>query len=220
MAHTSASTQMITFRHKPGINIKDPGSKDGKTWFEVVSWLKSSPTVRRLYWGLHLENENKVYLHIVREGLYQHYDFLASPDYAELKQRLQDIIQGDLIVRHADLIEYTQPCESLGNGAPFTGTAIYKVTDKAWDYAWNLWSTIVPRVKGCKGVAGGYIVEPVDGHQRCFIALVGWESTEEHHAYHETTHWKNRAAILTEGQKGFCEYGHIVFENEAQGPRL
>jgi len=151
--------------------------------------------------------------YLVRERLHQHYDFLASPHYASLKTKFESTTEGEPTVRHAFLVEYTPNCESLGRGAPFTGTAIYVDTDRAWDFAWQLWATIVPRVKGCMGVAGGYIVEPIDGHERCFIAWVGWNTIEEHHAYHHTKHWQDRRAILEQGHKGYREYYHVVFNN-------
>lgn len=149
----------------------------------------------------------------VRERLHQHYDFLASSDYLSLKRKWESVIEAEPVIRHAFLVEYTPGCESLGKGAPFTGTAIYVDTDRAWDYAWQLWATIVPKVKGCMGVAGGYIVEPIDGHERCFIAWVGWNTTEEHAEYHHTQHWRDRKAILQQGHQGYREYHHVVFDN-------
>lgn len=155
----------------------------------------------------------------VRERLHQHYDFLASPDYLSLKKKFSSITEGEPVIRHAFLVEYTPGCEALGRGAPFTGTAIYVGTDRAWDYAWQLWTTIVPKVKGCMGVAGGYIVEPIEGHERCFIAWVGWNTVEEHAEYHHTQHWQDRKAILQQGHKGYREYNHVVFDSVASSPK-
>ncbi len=156
----------------------------------------------------------------MRDHLQQHYDFLASLEYESLKSRLQSLIKGDLVVRHANLAEWTPNCRALGQGAPFTGTAIYLGTDESWDHAWDLWATIVPKVPGCAGVAGGYIVEPVAGYQRCFIAWVGWDSVEEHEAYHHTQHFRDRRIILQLGNRGYKEYGHVCFTKPTPNPRL
>ena len=253
MARQVVCTQMIIVHLRSGLDVRSVLSGEGKQWSAVVHALKSRAEVRRLYWGLHVEEPNAVHLHIgvhmllvedslrasnelpvipldlksvltpwsiVRERLHQHYDFLSSSDYISFKSSLRDLITGDLIVRHANLVEFTPQSESLGRGAPFTGTAIYLDTDQAWDFAWQLWATIVPTVKGCMGVAGGYIVEPVDGHQRCFIAWVGWETIEDHENYHRTKHWQHRRAILEQGQKGYKEYGHVAFVGGSQGPHL
>ena len=113
--------------------------------------------------------------------------------------------------------EQTPNAKSLGKGAPVTGTAIYLATDdRAWEAAWTLWSTIVPTVPGCMGVAGGWMVEPVDGHERCYIVWVGWESTQLHEAYHHTKDFKRRGIILWQANKGYREYGHVVFGDHSR----
>ena len=105
--------------------------------------------------------------------------------------------------------------KGLGKGAPVTGTAIYLATDdtRAWEAAWALWTTIVPHVPGCLGVAGGWMIEPVDGHEKSYIVWVGWENTEVHDAYHHTKDFRQRGIILWQGNKGYREYGHVAFRN-------
>jgi hypothetical protein len=110
--------------------------------------------------------------------------------------------------------EQSPNAKGLGKGAPVTGTAIYLATDeRAWEAAWALWTTIVPNVPGCLGVAGGWMVEPVDGHERSYIVWVGWENTEVHDAYHHTKDFGRRGIILWQGNKGYREYGHVAFLN-------
>jgi hypothetical protein len=99
----------------------------------------------------------------------------------------------------------------LGKGAKFTGTAIFLGTDEVWDPAWSLWSTIVSKATGCTGVAGGYVVEPLYGFQRCFITWVAWDSLREHAAYLDTEEFKERRIILRHGNTGHKEYEHVCF---------
>ena len=57
------------------------------------------------------------------------------------------------------------------------------------------------------------MIEPVDGHEKAFIALVGWESVEVHDAYHHTQHFKDRRRILLDPAERYNYYGHIAFGN-------
>ena len=109
--------------------------------------------------------------------------------------------------------EFTPNCQALGKGAPFTGSAIYVSTDDTWhEGAWPLWTHIVRHVDGCLGCAGGKVVEAVDGHENSYIVYVGWETIEKHEAYHHTEHFAKRRMVLGLGNKGYREYGHIIFQ--------
>lgn len=152
----------------------------------------------------------------VRKTLLQHYGFITSANFHTFKKLAVQLTGGgELTIRHAVLTENSPNCQALGKGAPVTGTAIYLGTDEAWDAAWALWATIVPHVQGCLGISGGYIIEPIEGHERCFIAWVGWENVEVHSAYHHTEHFRERSIILRQGHKGFREYGHAAFNHTA-----
>ena len=74
------------------------------------------------------------------------------------------------------------------------------------------------------GIAGGPVLEEVDGNERAFIALVGWESVEVHEAYHRTRHFKEAGRrVLLDEAGGYAYYGHIAFahsEEKGEGPKL
>lgn len=55
---------MILFKLNPGANLKESISSEGKIWAETVAALKRRTDVRRLYWGLGLEESSTVHLHI------------------------------------------------------------------------------------------------------------------------------------------------------------
>ena len=153
----------------------------------------------------------------MRDSLHQHFTFLKSPEWEEFGRSLAPILTNDFkssTVRHAMISEQSPNAQSLGKGAPVTGTAIYLATDaRAWEAAWTLWSTIVPTVPGCMGVAGGWMIEPVDGHEECYIVWVGWENTEVHDAYHHTKDFRKRGIILSQANSGYREYGHVAFRD-------
>lgn len=104
-----------------------------------------------------------------------------------------------------------------------TGTAIYLSTKTAsWDIAWANWVSFVQTMPGFLGIAGGPVLEEVNGHERAFIALVGWESVEVHEAYHRTAHFRKegRKVLLEPAEGGDAYYGHIAFshsEEKSQG---
>jgi hypothetical protein len=67
------------------------------------------------------------------------------------------------------------------------------------------------------GIAGGHVIEPVDGKERCFIALVGWENVEVHDAYHHTQHFYDRRRILLDpANDSYAYYGHIASSQEVK----
>lgn len=49
-----------------------------------------------------------------------------------------------------------------------------------------------------------------------YVVYVGWETTEKHHAYHHTDHFRQFGNVLRCGNEGFAEYGHVVFEGSRE----
>ena len=45
-----------------------------------------------------------------------------------------------------------------------------------------------------------------------YVVYVGWQTVEQHEAYHHTKHFADHRVILRCGNAGFAEYGHVVFE--------
>ena len=58
------------------------------------------------------------------------------------------------------------------------------------------------------------MLEEIDGHDRCYLVYVGWESIEKHEEYHHTEHFAKRRIVLGLGNKGYREYAHMKFEGE------
>ncbi|CEJ60357.1 hypothetical protein PMG11_08934 [Penicillium brasilianum] len=216
MARAAAPTQMIVLPIKEEIQIDTPSTPAGQVWSQILNVLENWSGFRRLYWGRHVEKPGEVHLHIVRDSLHQHYALLASPEWQRLTASLGALgVPGatSLIVRHAMMSEFTPQPKSLGNGAPVTGTAIYLTPDPAgWEATWALWTTIVPKVPGCLGVTGGWMVEPME-ESLCYVVYVGWESVEMHDAYHHTKDFRQRVVILRENNQGYREYGHVAFRH-------
>jgi hypothetical protein len=224
LGRPAVPTQMIILPIDKSFDTNDTKLDSRQHWASVIAIFKQSPGFQRLYWGRHVEEPNKVQLHITRSSLHEHYAFLGSKAWLEeipelLSPMLTDGSRvSDFTVRHAMLSENTPRAKALGRGAPVTGTAIYLITDRnAWESAWLLWSTIVPNVPGCLGVAGGWVLEPVDGHEGgCFVAWVGWENVKVHDAYHHTADFRKKSIILSEANKGWREYGHVAFSQRAE----
>lgn len=157
----------------------------------------------------------------VRDTLQQHYSLLSSPEWAHLTQQLSNLFTppstsspSAITVRHAQISDFTPYPQGLGKGAPVTGTAIYLAVDDpadGWERVWALWTTLISRVRGCLGCSGGWVVEPVDGHARCYTVWVGWESVEIHDAYHYTKDFWKKRVILGLHNLGWREYGHVAF---------
>lgn len=147
----------------------------------------------------------------VRETLQDHHDFKASPASLKYERLVSKLVSGHITIRYAAVKEFSAGCASLGKGSPVTGTAIYLGTTPDWDSAWAKWIGIVQHVPGFMGIAGGYMIEPVDGHEKAFIALVGWENVEVHDAYHHTEHFRERRRILLDPCERYNYYGHIAF---------
>jgi hypothetical protein len=84
--------------------------------------------------------------------------------------------------------------------------------------AWSAWVSFVQSVPGFLGIAGGPVLEAVDGKERAFIALVGWESVAVHEAYHHTRHFREegRRVLLDEARGKYAYYGHIGFANSEE----
>ncbi|KAL2822868.1 hypothetical protein BJX63DRAFT_644 [Aspergillus granulosus] len=223
-------TQIITLSLKESITIETPSSPDGKLWGRALDLLESSTGFRKLYWGRHVEEPGKVQVHVVRDHLNQHYTFLSSPQWTSLTTLLEPLYppgsqqtESRATVLHTLLSHFTHNPRTI-SGAPVTGTAIYLTTSRAgWEKTWALWTTIVPNVKGCLGCTGGWVVEPVDGHDGCYVVYVGWASIEDHDAYHHTRDFGRKRVVLALHNVGWRGYGHVRFlgerERKAEGGR-
>lgn len=97
------------------------------------------------------------------------------------------------------------------------GTAIYTGTDVAWRYSWPLWTHIVRHVDGCRGIAGGKVLEPVDGLEDGYVVYVAWQTVKHHDDYHHAEHFRRHRVVLELGTRGWVEYGHVVFVEARDG---
>ena len=151
----------------------------------------------------------------MRDSLHLHYTFLASEQWQAICKLVAPICTEaaeTFVARHCMISNFSPNPKSLGKGAAVTGTAIYLTTEPhLWEKTWELWASIVPSVPGCLGVTGGWMVEPVEGHEHCYIVWVGWQNVEVHDAYHHTRDFAKRRQILKEHNRGWREYGHVAF---------
>lgn len=104
---------------------------------------------------------------------------------------------------------------------------MYKHAKLAWhEGAWPLWTHVVRYVDGCRGIAGGCVLEEDGGESDDYLVYVAWESVAKHDAYHHTKHFAKHRVILGIGVDGWAEYGHVVFrevrkgKGQGQGARL
>ncbi|KAK7911878.1 hypothetical protein PG985_014359 [Apiospora marii] len=185
-------------------------------WVKLLDLIASSPGFVRLYWGRRLEEPEKLQLHIVKNTLSQHHSFISSSEYVDdafpLLKSL--VVPGSAIsIRHISLTHQVlaNPLSKHMLGYPI-GTAIYKSCNAAWhEGAWPLWTHVVRYVSGCLGIAGGQVLEPVDGMGGSYCVYVGWQTVQHHDDYHHTDHFKKHSVILRIGHEGWTEYGHVVF---------
>jgi hypothetical protein len=66
------------------------------------------------------------------------------------------------------------------------------------------------------------VLEAVNGNERSFIALVGWENVAIHEAYHHTRHFREegRKVLLDEAEARYAYYGHIAFAHHEVGKEV
>jgi hypothetical protein len=57
-------TQILTISLPPSTPIEDRTTSPGKTWQQILELIRLSPGYQRLYWGRHIEDPDKVQLHI------------------------------------------------------------------------------------------------------------------------------------------------------------
>ncbi|KAL4736735.1 hypothetical protein BDV11DRAFT_172662 [Aspergillus similis] len=227
-------TQILTLTIRASATISNTTTPDGNIWRKALDILQDWGGFRALYWGRRVEEEDceQVEVVVFRDKLEQHYAFLSSSQFDLLKSLLVPLWPTGTAtaspprvrVLHAHLQDFTRNARTL-HGAPVTGTAIYTATSiHGWEKAWALWTTIVPGAKGCFGCTGGWIVEPpsetdTDGGGdwerqsgvREYVVFVGWESVEDHDAYHHTQDFARKRVVLSLHNSGWRGYGHVRF---------
>ncbi|KAK4501306.1 hypothetical protein PRZ48_007114 [Zasmidium cellare] len=159
MTSNAPVTQIIHlgFKRNTDANLDDAG-----LWSEALNACEKSPGLQRLYWARSLEHPEHVELHLVRQSLSQHQDYLKSPNHKTFLAIIEKLSAQIKSIRHAQIKSWTPTDKSLARGAPVTGTAIYFNTTEVWnDYVWPLWTHIVRHIDGCIGCSGGPLLEPV-----------------------------------------------------------
>jgi hypothetical protein len=214
------NTQIINFPINKHLEIWKPRSSEGKTWLQFLAHVEKSPGFQRLYWGKVVDIEllqGKTQLHIVKDTLEQHFEYLKSAEWKQalgvLAPLLDSTREEDTIIRHGVFGHQSAKPRVLGPECPFAGTAIYMVNDPyGFQGAWQLWSTIIIKTKGCTGVTGGWLVdEKKHGSPFNFLVYVGWETMELHHEHHMTKEYRRQSTILDQCNTGYREYGHVKF---------
>ncbi|KAK7995229.1 hypothetical protein PG990_014002 [Apiospora arundinis] len=209
-------TQVLYIDVPASSDLGNSSAEPGRVWAKLLDNIAGSPGFVRLYWGRRLEEPEKVQLHIVKNTVTQHHNFLSSSEYVDVILPLLKglIVPGTSVsIRHMALTHQVlaNPFSKSLLGYPI-GTAVYKSCNAAWhDGAWPLWTHVVRYVSGCLGIAGGQVLEPVDGMTGSYCVYVGWETVKHHDDYHHTDHFKKHSVILRIGHEGWTEYGHVVF---------
>ncbi|KAK5070316.1 hypothetical protein LTR70_010686 [Exophiala xenobiotica] len=224
---------------RPDNDIKDLSSNAGKIWSRALDAVTKSEGYQMLFWGRCVEQPEKVQLHVVRSSLSQHCLYLESEAYRALLDHVSSLVNPAVppVVRHVNPMANYTSSPTTAFRAPVTGTAIYTRTTPAWHQgSWPCWTHIVRHVKGCTGIAGGKLLEPFDAKvstrlagasaprkahksgsmpeqiEDCFLVYVGWETIKAHTDYHHTKHFRDHSIVLTIGNEGWREYGHVKFE--------
>lgn len=237
---SSAVTQIVYLTIPPNKSLIDADSSSGRIWSEALDSIADTRGYQELRWARSVEQPDKVQLHIIRKSLEDHKKWASSEGYGAFLKSLSALLDGSFaqpVVRHVIPMTTFTSSPTTPFRAPVTGTAIYLRTTSAWhEGAWPCWTHVVRHVPGCTGIAGGKLLEPFNASTSatlagassskyaaagsasgqeiddCYLVFVGWESIKAHSDYHHTKHFRDHGIILTIGQEGWREYGHVKFE--------
>ena len=233
-AITTDCTQILYIPFHASIAIPKNGAVE-KLINRALEIPEKTRGFKRLYWGKRLEDQI-LQIHIgafppsltplpppmlkltpppVRDNLLNSKEWLDLPSYQTFLTILTPLTMGRPTIQHAYLAPYSPSCRALSHGSPITGTATYlSPRREAWDAAWARWQSIVAEVPGFMGIAGGPVVEDVDGARTSFVVFVGWESVEMHEKFHRSEGFRGVKHVLEEPVRGYVGYGHVCFRNE------
>ena len=218
-------TEILYLDIDPAKSLKD-GNLDARSlWAGILSLSANSGYgFQDQYWGRGLtpelfistiEEPSKVRLHIVRDTLSEHSAFHSSTSGESFRTLLNQVIMPgtDIKIRHALLQDFVVSNGCRAVQAPVTGSAFYRdSTDAFADYAWPLWTTIVGRTSGVRGVSGGRVLAS-EGENEGYLVYVGWDNYDSHQKFRKSQLCSERRIVLTEGNSGQVEYYHLAFEN-------
>ena len=216
-------TEILYLEVDPTKDLNDSISEAGRLWADILALsTESAHGFRNQYWGrgispeLYLntvEEPSKVRLHIVRGTFHQHTAFRVSTAGQKFHSLLSQIINPDteIKIRHALLHDFVVNDGCHAVQAPMTGSALYSDSNDVFaNYAWPLWTTIVGRTSGVRGVAGGRVLAS-EGEKESYLVYVGWDCYESHQKFRKSPLCADRRIILTEGNSGQVEYYHLAF---------
>ena len=232
-----SDVQIIYLTISKDKDLTDSSSEHGRCWSQALDIVEQSAGFKALHWGRSVEYPTKTQLHIVRSSMQEHQRWLKSNKYDEFLHVLAPLVedQDRPVVRHVEcMTNYTSSPTSAFN-APVTGTAIYVRTTSAWhEGSWPCWTHVVRHVTGNSGISGGKLIETYKPKESqtlagisvpqakdasvdtdiddCYLVYVGWDTIKAHNDYHHTKHFQAHGVILTVGNDGWREYGHIRFE--------
>lgn len=151
-----------------------------------------------------------------------HKTFTKTPVYKPFEKHLTTILDGTVIMRHANFDPHP-PSAALSANSPVTEvlTAYFTSKDDSFDEkAKKFVGILQEKAEGFKGASGGWVMEDVEHEKigegkkgKAFVAVLGWESVDAHMRVRETDAFTENIHLLREGPVAM-EVHHTTFNEK------
>ncbi|CEJ57515.1 hypothetical protein PMG11_06206 [Penicillium brasilianum] len=195
----SGITEIAFAPLKKGINVTDPGSDAYKTLTEeAFRRIKGWKACQRVYWGVEIEDPDKLRLFVNWDSLEAHEEANKDPAYLPAVIPIGSVCSGPHTVYHARFNPY--PPTVLAEAPVTEVMTIYFPADYSLDDQKTYDDGMRKFFKACHTHAGGFLTSTggwvhevqklEDGEEvKAYVALFGWESVDHHLAFRETIHF-------------------------------
>ncbi|OAL20113.1 hypothetical protein AYO20_11550 [Fonsecaea nubica] len=185
-------TEVAFLPLRPGVDINDTSTSEGKVMANMVEVGKHAPGVQKNYWGIEEENSAHVHLMLDWDSLEAHKAYQARPEYPEFLAAARSMVNPES-TSEAFHVSFTPHPPTPALQAPVTEIlrAYYPVDQVSTEgvaFEADLLRLLdALRAHGVPGFSGeissGWSLEEVDYEStpsKVFVAYIGWDSVQAH----------------------------------------
>ncbi|RMZ83057.1 hypothetical protein DV738_g1339, partial [Chaetothyriales sp. CBS 135597] len=197
------ATEIVYLLLKDGANPEETGSRAESVLKQSFTTLSNQPGYLRCYWGIQAEDPKTLVMSVDWEDVQKHKDFMNTDEYGPFVAQLAEIFDFDTsppFLFHVNFTSDSVPAREspVTEVAPLNVALDTSDADKSAFEAKAL--ALIEHLKNegkASSYALGWVIEDLDnpntpdGKSKALLALIGWQTVEDHLAAQETSSYKD-----------------------------
>ncbi|KAK6536190.1 hypothetical protein TWF281_000434 [Arthrobotrys megalospora] len=215
------TTEICVFNLLDTITLQDLLAADG-VHQSSLSTVRSQPGCQTIYWGIGIQESQKLFWFIEWDSLSSHQTFQSLPTYPPFVSKALSIANpthpsGPISVLHYNLPTPLSLLSPKSSPKPLLEYFALPLNTSLPDYQSSLSTVLDILSSGLKNYHDGpieatYAFAIDEGHENESLSLICWRDKDQHAAFLETDTFKNAAPKMQELAMGPPLVSHIDFQ--------